>query len=62
MESRADEYRKNAAKCALHAMAVPHPMKHFYEALQLQWECLARQAEHEAATPADEVVARKAAA
>ena len=47
MQSRAKEYRINAAVCAMHAAAVPDPMKQFYQALELQWECLARQAERE---------------
>ncbi|MBV8745435.1 MAG: hypothetical protein JO134_10390 [Xanthobacteraceae bacterium] len=61
MQSRAEEYRANAALCALHAAAVPDPMKQFYQALQLQWECLARQTEREADN-ADNVIATKTAA
>jgi hypothetical protein len=38
-------YRTNAAVCAMHATAVPDPMKQFYQALEFQWECLARHAE-----------------
>lgn len=48
MQSRASEYPANAALCAMHALAVPDPMKPFYLALELQWECLARLAEREA--------------
>ena len=41
-------YRTNAAVCAMHAAAaVPDPMKRFYQALEFQWECLARHAERE---------------
>ena len=61
MQSRAKEYRTNAALCAMHAAAVPDPMKPFYQALELQWECLARQAEREAVN-GNEVAATKAAA
>jgi hypothetical protein len=61
MQSKAEEYRTNAAVCALQAMAVPDPMKQFYQALQLQWECLARLEERETATR-EEVHATKAAA
>jgi hypothetical protein len=50
MQSRAQEYRANAQLCALQAMAVPDRMKQFYQALQLQWECLANQAERPTAT------------
>ncbi len=32
----------------MHAAAVSDPMKRFYQALELQWECLARLAEREA--------------
>jgi hypothetical protein len=60
MLSRAKEYRTNAALCAMHASAVPDPMKQFYQALQLQWECLARQAEREAVN-SNETDATKAA-
>jgi hypothetical protein len=45
----------------MHAAAVPDPMKQFYQALELQWECLARQAEREALNN-NEVDATKAAA
>ena len=31
----------------MHAAAVPDPMKQFYEALELQWKCLAQLAERE---------------
>jgi hypothetical protein len=31
----------------MHAAAVPDPTKPFYQALGLQWECLARRAERE---------------
>ena len=61
MQSRAKEYRTNAAVCAMHAAAVPEPMKQFYQALELQWECLARLAEREALN-SNEVDATKAAA
>ena len=61
MQSRAKEYRTHAALCAMHAAAVPDPMKQFYQALELQWECLARQAEREALN-SNEVDATKAAA
>ena len=61
MQSRAKEYRTHAALCAMHAAAVPDPMKQFYQALELQWECLARQAEREALN-SNEVDAAKAAA
>ena len=61
MQSRAKEYRTNAALCAMHAAAVPDPMKPFYQALELQWECLARQAEREAVNN-NAVAATKAAA
>ena len=59
--TRAKEYRANAAVCAMHAATVPEPMKQFYQALELQWECLARQAEREALN-GNEVDAKKAAA
>ena len=61
MQSRAKEYRTHAAVCAMHAAAVPDPMKQFYQALELQWECLARQAEREALN-GNEADAAKAAA
>ena len=61
MQSRAKEYRTHAALCAMHAAAVPDPMKQFYQALELQWECLARQAAREAIN-GNEVDAAKAAA
>jgi hypothetical protein len=61
MQSRAQEYRTHAALCAMHAAAMPDPMKQFYQALELQWECLARQAEREALNN-NEVDATKAAA
>ena len=48
MQSRAKEYRTNAALCEMHAAAVLDPMKQFYQALELQWEGLARLAEREA--------------
>jgi hypothetical protein len=32
----------------MHAAAVQDPMKQFYQALELQWECLARLADREA--------------
>jgi hypothetical protein len=61
MQSGAKEYRANAAVCALHAAAVPDPMKQFYQALEFQWECLARLAEREALN-SNEVDPPKAAA
>jgi hypothetical protein len=61
MQSRAEEYRANAALCALHAAAVSDPMKQFYQALQLQWEYLARQTERQF-HDANEVIATKTAA
>jgi hypothetical protein len=48
MQSRAAEYRMHAVVCAAQAIAVPDPMKQFYQALELQWVCLAQQAEREA--------------
>jgi hypothetical protein len=50
MQSRAAEYRMDAVVCAAQASAAPDPMKHFYQALELQWVCLAQQAEREAVT------------
>jgi hypothetical protein len=47
MQSRAAEYRMHAVVCAAQAMAAPDPMKQFYQALELQWVCLAQQAEAE---------------
>ena len=32
MQSRVEEYRTNAALCAMYAMAVPDSMKQFYQA------------------------------
>jgi hypothetical protein len=32
----------------MHAAAASDPIRQFYQALELQWECLARQAEREA--------------
>jgi hypothetical protein len=61
MQSRAKEFRINAAVCTMHAAAVPDPMKPFYQALELQWECLARLAEREALN-SNGVDATKAAA
>ena len=61
MQSRAKEYRTNAAVCAMHAAAVPDPMKQFYQALELQWDCLARLEEREAFN-SNEAGATKAAA
>jgi hypothetical protein len=61
MQSRAKEYQTNAAVCAMHAAAVSDPMKQFYQALELQWECLARLEEREALN-SNEVEATKAAA
>jgi hypothetical protein len=45
----------------MHAAAVPDPMKQFYQALELQWECLARLAEREVVN-SNEVDATKVAA
>jgi hypothetical protein len=45
----------------MHAAAVPDPMKQFYQALELQWDCLARLEEREAFN-SNEVGATKAAA
>ena len=45
----------------MHAADVSDPMKQFYQALERQWECLARLAEREALT-SNEVEATKAAA
>jgi hypothetical protein len=45
----------------MHAAAVLEPMKQFYQALELQWECLARLAEREA-LDSNEIDATKAAA
>jgi hypothetical protein len=45
----------------MYAAAVPDPMKQFYQALELQWECLAGQAERETLN-SNEVDATKAAA
>ena len=45
----------------MHAAAVSEPMKQFYQALELQWECLARLAEREALN-SNEVDTMKAAA
>jgi hypothetical protein len=50
MQSRASEYRMHAVVCAAQAIAAPDPMKQFYRALELQWVCLAQQAEREAVT------------
>ena len=50
MQSRAAEYRMHAVVCAAQATAAPDPMKQFYQALELQWVCLAQQAEREAVT------------
>jgi hypothetical protein len=47
MQLRAAEYRMHAVVCAAQAIAAPDPMKQFYQALELQWVCLAQQAEAE---------------
>jgi hypothetical protein len=47
MQSRGAEYRMHAVVCAAQAMAAPDSMKQFYQALELQWVCLAQQAEAE---------------
>jgi hypothetical protein len=44
---RVSEYKLNAAICAAQASAVPEPFKAFYEALELQWRCVAAQTERE---------------
>jgi hypothetical protein len=56
---RVSEYRLNAALCAAQASAVSEPFKAFYEALELQWRCLAAQAERESIH--EEAVVSKAA-
>ena len=48
MLSRSSEYRMHAVVCAAQASVVSEPFKHFYEALEFQWLCLALQAEREA--------------
>ena len=48
------EYRINAADCAAQATAASEPFKHFYQALELQWRCLAHLAERESKTVSDE--------
>jgi hypothetical protein len=57
MQSKAAEYRTHAVVCAAQASAAPDPMKQFYQALELQWVCLARRAEREAVTSQDEITA-----
>ena len=37
----------HAVMCAAQAMVAPDSMKQFYQALELQWVCLAQQAEAE---------------
>jgi len=56
---RISEYKLNATLCAAQASAVPQPFKAFYEALELQWRCLANQAERESIR--EEVITSKAA-
>ena len=58
MQSRASEYRMHAVVCAAQATAAPDPMKQFYQAVELQWVCLAQRAEREAVTlQQDEIAA-----
>jgi hypothetical protein len=57
MQSRAAEYRMHAVVCAAQASAAPNPMKQFYRALELQWVCLAQQAEREAVTSQQDEIA-----
>jgi hypothetical protein len=57
MQSRAAEYRMHAVVCAAQAIATPDPMKQFYRALELQWVCLAQQAEREAVTSQQDEIA-----
>jgi hypothetical protein len=60
---RLAQYRINAAVCAAQANATCEPFKAFYEALELQWQCLARLTEREAAiAAAQEAVTPKKAA
>ena len=57
------EYRINAAVCASQASAASEPFKHFYQALELQWRCLAQLSERESETVArEEDIVTKAAA
>jgi hypothetical protein len=56
---RVSEYKLNATICAAQASAGPEPFKAFYEALELQWRCLAAQAERDLVRK--EVVVSKAA-
>ena len=44
---RISEYKLNASICAMQASAAPEPFKAFYQALELQWQCLAAQAKRE---------------
>jgi len=60
MLSRSSEYRMHAAVCAAQASVVSDPFKHFYEALEFQWLCLAQQAEREAVC--EKVIDARAAA
>jgi hypothetical protein len=53
---RIAEYRINARVCAAQANAASEPFRNFYEALELQWRCLANQLERE-----KEMAAREAA-
>jgi len=57
MQSRAAEYRMHAVVCAAQATAAPDPMKQFYQALELQWVCLAQRAEREAVTSQQDEIA-----
>jgi hypothetical protein len=58
---RIAEYRINATVCAAQANAAAEPFRHFYEALELQWRCLANQAQRENETAAREAAAKAAA-
>jgi hypothetical protein len=57
MQSRAAEYRMHAVVCAAQATAAPDPMKQFYQALELQWVCLAQRAEREAVNSQQDEIA-----
>ena len=57
MQSRAAKYRVHAVVCAAQASAAPDPMKQFYQALELQWVCLAQRAEREAVTSQQDEIA-----
>jgi hypothetical protein len=60
---RIAEYSINATVCAAQANAASEPFRRFYQALELQWQCLANQAKRENETAAREAsVETKAAA